>query len=545
MAGPDGGPLIAERGIGGTGAPESAVMRTADRGIGGTGIVGVVTGFGSVFVDGVEIRYDDSARVDTDGTASPASDLRAGQLVAIRASGPPTAPYATTISVRSAVSGRIEAVAPGTGLLTVGGQAVLVPDGTWGAHRFGLGDWVKVSGLRRGDGTIVASRLDSAPAGVLMARGRVIRDGAVARVGGLLLRGSAAEGVKDGDFVVVSGGYAAGQGQVSSVVPDTLFPNPAAYFGASANRLIVQAFVHVDKGVLAMNGARIPAEPAVSDEAGHDGVAIVSLERGSDGSYTAVRLRYAGYGGSGVRPFDGRPGAEPRHMSQAPRRNGHITAAAAAPREHGVTSLAATGRLTTVSASDELDLMKGRSVTPASPVQTHPTLASNPVMPDTIVAPAVPEASVTQHQTNVAGSPDVTRAAPGVSDPVSAAGPRTTPPIAGLPPVGQSPAAPPAKDPLISSTGSGRTVTAQALEKARRLAIERARARSRAVTLKGSGSGPPINLVTGAETSGTTAGSGAGPSKASAAGTAGKDTPVVSPGTAKPANAGAGAPNAH
>ena len=56
---PDVSPLFADRGIGGTGAPAalSAASRTADRGIGGTGIIGVVTGFGSIFVNGLEIQY--------------------------------------------------------------------------------------------------------------------------------------------------------------------------------------------------------------------------------------------------------------------------------------------------------------------------------------------------------------------------------------------------------------------------------------------------------------------------------------------------------
>ena len=193
-------PMVADRGIGGTGAPAvtPVAIQTADRGIGGTGIVGVVTGFGSVFVNGMEIQYDAAAPVDIDGSVSSAAELRAGQLVAIQAGGPATAPRARTISVRSAVIGRIEASELGSGTLTIGGQAVSVPNGTWGANHFGLGDWVKVSGLRRTDGTIVASRLDSAPSGVLSARGRVVRDGEVVRVGNLILSGLMAASVKDG-----------------------------------------------------------------------------------------------------------------------------------------------------------------------------------------------------------------------------------------------------------------------------------------------------------------------------------------------------------
>ena len=315
-SGPDGAPLVApslvaERGIGGTGAPAAApaAKRTADRGIGGTGIVGVVTGFGSVFVNGTEIQYDNSTLVDIDGDASPSSALRAGQLVAIRAEGPATARRATVISVQSAVIGRIEALELGSGTLTIAGQAVSVPNGTWGGNRFGLGDWVKVSGLRRADQTIVASRLDAAPAGVLRARGQVMRDGEVMRLGKLVLSAPVATGVKDGQFVIVSGAYEAGRGHVSAAAPDTLLPDPAGYFGPSANRLIVQAFVEVDKGSFSMNGVKVPAKPLVAGSPRHDGIAIVSLERGPAGSYIAVGLRYADYRGHTEPPFGGRRAA--------------------------------------------------------------------------------------------------------------------------------------------------------------------------------------------------------------------------------------------
>lgn len=325
--GPDGGPLVADRGIGGTGAPifahgqghvgaqgaapkdaratVSAITRIADRGIGGTGVVGVVTGFGSVFVNGLEIEYDNAVAVDIDGTASSVAALRVGQLVAIRAEGPATAPYARAISVRSEVIGRIEGLELGSGTLTVAGQPVLVADGTWGANQFGLGDWVKVSGLRRGDGTVLASRLDSAPAGTLAVRGQVVSDSGTMRVGGLVLGGTLASNVQDNQFVIVSGSYTAGRGQVSAIATDTLSASPSNYFGASTNRLIVQTFVHLEKGAVSMNGIKVGAAPVISGAAAHDGLAVVSLQRGEDGSYVASDLRYAGYRGQPSRNFRG------------------------------------------------------------------------------------------------------------------------------------------------------------------------------------------------------------------------------------------------
>ncbi|MEA2774573.1 MAG: hypothetical protein QOD93_7535 [Acetobacteraceae bacterium] len=330
--GPDGAPPppehgfaghdLAERGIGGTGAP--APMGTAveivDRGIGGTGIVGVVTGFGSVFVNGIEINCDDAASVDIDGNPSSVAALRAGQLVAIQAEGYATSPHAKAISVRSAATGRIEALELGSGTLTIAGQAVLVPDGTWGASHFGLGDWVKVSGLRREDGTIVASRLDPAPVGTLQARGRVVRDDAGVRLGKLELTGPAAASVKDGQFIVVSGDYVAGHGHVGTVASDAMWPNPGAYFGSSTTQLSVQAFVRVDKGSVSMNGVKVRSDPGVSEQTRPAGVAVVSLRRQPDGSFTAVGLRDGDYRGHTDKPVRG--GGDAGTL-QTPQRNAH------------------------------------------------------------------------------------------------------------------------------------------------------------------------------------------------------------------------------
>src|SRR5580698_2173075 len=72
----------ADRGIGGTGAPSNGPAM-ADRGIGGTGIVGTITGFGSVFVNGLEVAYAPGTPMTVDGVAEPDAALRVGQLEAI------------------------------------------------------------------------------------------------------------------------------------------------------------------------------------------------------------------------------------------------------------------------------------------------------------------------------------------------------------------------------------------------------------------------------------------------------------------------------
>lgn len=312
--GPDGGPVgrdglhrVVDRGIGGTGAP-----KVADRGIGGTGIVGIITGFASICVDGLEVHYDSSESIDIDGTVAPASALRVGQVVAIEAQGPRAAPTARKIFVQHEISGRIEAVEPETGVVTVAGQRVAITDMTRGAGAFRTGDGVLVSGLRRADGVIVASLLDNAPKNRFFARGQVVSDGAEPRVGALELRGAAAEAVHPGQFVTVSGSYLWGRTQVDAAVPDPRSSNPAGVFGQSTRQMVVQGFVRVANGSVWLNGTKLRAAAAVQARQGFDGLAIVALERSADGSFTAVHLRRANERGT---PW---PAPHPNRAAQRP-----------------------------------------------------------------------------------------------------------------------------------------------------------------------------------------------------------------------------------
>ena len=65
------GPQWSDRGIGGTGGA-SQPTRSADRGIGGTGIIGIITGFASVCLDGVEVHLDAVTPVYVNGNPETA-----------------------------------------------------------------------------------------------------------------------------------------------------------------------------------------------------------------------------------------------------------------------------------------------------------------------------------------------------------------------------------------------------------------------------------------------------------------------------------------
>jgi hypothetical protein len=293
-----GAPVLADRGIGGTGAPSK--IQVADRGIGGTGIVGVVTGFASVCVDGLEVRLDKTVPIAVNGAAATMGQLRVGQLVVINASKPSTGPVsdaqARTIAVRYEVSGPIEAIDLRAGAITVAGQLVIVKPATWIDGRFGIGNWTTVSGLRQSDGAIVASRLDRAPVGAMAVRGQIVREGGITRIGSLVLHGPAVTNTAPGTFVSVVGKYADKTAEVTSIDTDLLAQDPVGYFGTSAQQLIVQAFVHASNGLVWLNNGRsFTATPEVTGSGRGYHNAIVWLKRTADGSFTATDLHYTNY----------------------------------------------------------------------------------------------------------------------------------------------------------------------------------------------------------------------------------------------------------
>jgi hypothetical protein len=149
-----------DSGVGGTGIDDP------DSGIGGTGIFGTITGFASVCINGLEVEYDENVPVTDNGEPASASDLAVGQVVWIIATDHGDNLVATSISMLSAVIGTVEKVDAEAGTFRVDGEDVQVPPSTLAlGEKDGLiqpGARVDVSGLRRPDGRVIASRIERA-----------------------------------------------------------------------------------------------------------------------------------------------------------------------------------------------------------------------------------------------------------------------------------------------------------------------------------------------------------------------------------------------
>ena len=267
-------PEVADRGIGGTGGP----ARVADRGIGGTGIIGVISGFGSIWLAGREVAFDPALPILVDGRPQSAASLRVGQVAIVEAAEDQGVLRARGIRVRYEVVGPLE-IAP-DGVMRVAGQPVVIGAEVPG-ERPSNGDWVAVGGLRRSDGVIVATRLERRPPGTVVVHGRLVRAQAGWRIGLLAVRPAPGIDLPANLDVIAEGVLEAGALRADRVTPDLLASDPAALFAPSVSLFVVEGFAFSDQGRIRFGqGFAVAASRAGAVPAGRE---VFALERTPQG----------------------------------------------------------------------------------------------------------------------------------------------------------------------------------------------------------------------------------------------------------------------
>jgi hypothetical protein len=258
-------------GIGGTGAParinklpgESVAGRpgiggtgAAEGGIGGTGIIGVITGFASICVNGVEVHYDTGTPVLADGQPTTLSNLAVGQVVAVQAVGEGDQLSARSISVMHMVVGPVGRIDTGAGQLQVLGQSVRVADKTV-LKGLQTGHWIQVSGYRLLSGELVASQVEPispraqaqvvGQMGVASSSGFELH-GAKVDLGGLRLSADAVSGTE----VSVRGRW---DGAILHAQAVTLEPSRQSL--GQVDRVVLEGYVHALNGNQVSLGNRV------------------------------------------------------------------------------------------------------------------------------------------------------------------------------------------------------------------------------------------------------------------------------------------------
>lgn len=145
-------------GIGGTGMLASS-GNSEESGLGGTGIVGVITGFGSVFVNGIEVEYNTKTPFSINGNKSPFLQLKIGDIVEILTTDGKNHTDAKIINLRHEVVGRVESVNRKTHSFKILGQTILQ---TKNRGLPEIDSDIAVAGFRINNQTIQATRLSTA-----------------------------------------------------------------------------------------------------------------------------------------------------------------------------------------------------------------------------------------------------------------------------------------------------------------------------------------------------------------------------------------------
>jgi Domain of unknown function (DUF5666) len=302
-----------DQGIGGTG-----IGRGNDHGIGGTGIVGVIQRFGSIYVNGERITYASDVPVRIDGTAASAKALRIGQVARVVAVRQANGTLATrAINVTSEVAGPIESVK--SGVITVLGQTV-IPAGSESAHK--VGTQVAVFGLRRTDGTIVASLVEPRHESTTHVTGVLEHDQTGLRIGGLRISGVNAALV--GQRVQAEGQVTQGVMRVSRAQADNLADL------AGAQRLLIEAYVRRAGSELQLGSGFVARDVSRFAPSAGEARVVVNAVRDSSGSLRVESVQsVSSFPGSSLQgphapahpggaPGPGRPGGVPGGAPGAP-----------------------------------------------------------------------------------------------------------------------------------------------------------------------------------------------------------------------------------
>ncbi len=204
-----------EFGIGGTGI-------VADSGL---GIIGRITGYGSIFVNGIEIETTARSDLRVDGQTQTISRFHLGDVVEVLTQDNRPYTQATRINLRHEAIGPIEQIDNDSQQLSILGQRVRLGATATPPMHLAAGDWVAVAGFRDAQGVIHASRISKASGSEVLLRGVLQQDKHGPRLGDQRLR-LPATGHTPQQAVLIRGRLVGSEIQVSTLEPDPIFPYP-------------------------------------------------------------------------------------------------------------------------------------------------------------------------------------------------------------------------------------------------------------------------------------------------------------------------------
>lgn len=229
-------------GIGGTGFIDG----TGTGGIGGTGrllslrtgIVGTITGFASICVNGLEVHYDPETPVVINGENATLAALAIGQTVSVQAAPGKQGLTTARIVVQHIITGPITQLGDAQRSMQVMGSDVLLSPETRGQlNGLKVGESVRISGLRNQDGHILASRVDpGVPGEPASISGRISRGNGL-QIQGVALEARAMPVLPDTPVV------ARGRWNGRALVAEEVRSSPAEAVLRASDHVVLEAIV--------------------------------------------------------------------------------------------------------------------------------------------------------------------------------------------------------------------------------------------------------------------------------------------------------------
>lgn len=166
MGGTGYGP-VQQDGTGAGGTGHTPWMEATDgNGVGGTGheteVEGVITGFASICVNGLELHYQSTTPIAINGRGATIKDLAVGQVVRVQARGMGDQLAISSLQVRHLMVATLQDINNGHALAM--GRKVLIDPNAPLPSNLSNGSKIAISGFAGPDGTLVATRLDTVPA---------------------------------------------------------------------------------------------------------------------------------------------------------------------------------------------------------------------------------------------------------------------------------------------------------------------------------------------------------------------------------------------
>jgi len=219
-------------GVGGTGQ----IARTS--GVGGTGIIGEVTGFGSIFVNGIEVEFAKDSKIYSDNKISNSSEAlkpSIGDIVEILAHRVGDETLAKKINIRHEVVGPVESINIKRRRFTIIGQTISLNNPK--LHLPELGQMIAVSGLRDSRGVIHATRLTLSKSKSVWLIDEIANNrGNTLKLGRTVIKTAQANRYRKGQVIRVRASYRNGQ-----LFAEQIYTHHA--FGNQVQHMVLQGFI--------------------------------------------------------------------------------------------------------------------------------------------------------------------------------------------------------------------------------------------------------------------------------------------------------------